>query len=323
MSDTGQIALGVVRIQAQQKADMLNSQFLSVVEWNAMISSSYKELYDLLVTTYGENYFVAPAWNFTQTGNGQQFTLPNGATVTDSLSQAVAAPFYKLLGVDLSDSGTWVTLKPFNFVDRNKFLPGSMYEVVGYTNLRYKLMGGQLWFNIPPSNGQAFRVWYVPKPVNLQPVIVCTTAASSTTVSCADTTQLSVGQNVADYAAPQGATAVFPAGTTITAITPNTSFTVSANAASSGTLLAAAWSDTYTFDAVSGWEEYIVLDAAIKALIKEESDPSALLTQKAALTQRIMAAAPSRDAAIAPTVSDAAALESPWGYYGYGGWGEG
>lgn len=323
MANTGNVALGAVRVQAQQRADMLNSGFLTTVEWNQHISSSYKGLYDLLVTTYGENYFMAPAWNFSQSGTAQTFPLPDGFTVTDSISNQVAQPFYKNLGVDLSDNGTWVTLRRFEFIERNKYMPGSVYNLVGYSNLRYKIMGTSIWFNLPPSNGQAFRVWYVPRPVNLQPVITCTTTSSSQTVTCADTTQLTVGQSIYDYSVAQGATSVFPSGTTITAITPNTSFTVSNPASSSATLLAAAWSDTYTFDCVAGWEEYIIIDAAIKAAGKEESDTTvALLRQELAdVKQRIIDTAPSRDAATAPTVTDAASLDAPWGEYGNGGWG--
>lgn len=51
-----------------------------------------------------------------------------------------------------------------------------------------------------------------------------------------------------------------------------------------------------TFDGVNGWEELIVVDAAMKCLEKEESDVSALMARKAMLTERIQAMAPERDA---------------------------
>ncbi|MBV9311553.1 MAG: hypothetical protein JOZ73_12010 [Solirubrobacterales bacterium] len=40
-------------------------------------------------------------------------------------------------------------------------------------------------------------------------------------------------------------------------------------------------------DFVAGWDEYVIVDAAIKCLRKEESDVSVLLAQKAALKTRI------------------------------------
>lgn len=62
--------------------------------------------------------------------------------------------------------------------------------------------------------------------------------------------------------------------------------------------------DADVLDGVSGWEEYIVVDAARKALEKEESDATHLERAKAALVQRIEAAAENRDAGSPATVSD-------------------
>jgi len=63
-------------------------------------------------------------------------------------------------------------------------------------------------------------------------------------------------------------------------------------------------SDTDVFDGVNGYEEYIVVDAAIKALQKEESDCSLLLAQKDALTKRISASASPRDAGKPEKITD-------------------
>jgi hypothetical protein len=57
-------------------------------------------------------------------------------------------------------------------------------------------------------------------------------------------------------------------------------------------------------DGVSGWTEYIIVDAAIKMMQKEESDVSVLGMQKMALIQRIEAAAENRDAGNPQVVSD-------------------
>lgn len=45
--------------------------------------------------------------------------------------------------------------------------------------------------------------------------------------------------------------------------------------------------DTDTVSLPHQWQQYIVTDAAIKCLVKEESDPAALLIEKAALIERI------------------------------------
>ncbi len=57
-------------------------------------------------------------------------------------------------------------------------------------------------------------------------------------------------------------------------------------------------------DGVSGWTEYIIVDAAIKCLAKEESDTSVFMAQKQGLIQRIEAAAENRDAGNPQTVCD-------------------
>lgn len=54
----------------------------------------------------------------------------------------------------------------------------------------------------------------------------------------------------------------------------------------------------------SGWLEYVIVDAAIKMLNKEESDVSVLLAQKQALLRRIESAAENRDAGNPQVVSD-------------------
>lgn len=53
--------------------------------------------------------------------------------------------------------------------------------------------------------------------------------------------------------------------------------------------------DVDTLDGVNGWEEYIVIDTAIKMLSKEESDIAALLIEKRAMEDRIEAMANNRD----------------------------
>lgn len=52
---------------------------------------------------------------------------------------------------------------------------------------------------------------------------------------------------------------------------------------------------TDAYEGRNGWEEYVVVDAAIRCLQKEESDVSVLMAQKAQLTARIELAASTRD----------------------------
>ncbi len=81
--------------------------------------------------------------------------------------------------------------------------------------------------------------------------------------------------------------------------------------------------DGDTVDGISGWNEYIIVDAAIKAKNKEESDVTVLMARKMGLIQRIEAAAENRDAANPMTVADNQSNDFFWGGQTFGnggGW---
>lgn len=241
MATPGTVTLGDVRLAAKRRADMENASFVTDEEWNSYINASYKELYDLLIGSYGNDYFVAPPVQFTTDGTSQFYTLPDGS------SYNYAPALYKLLGVDLQANGNalqWIRLKPFNFSERNRFSPYGMQALYAYSNIRYRLNGNNIWFTPTPQAGLTVQLWYIPQPSNLE-------------------------------------------------------------------------DDGDGFDGISGWEEYVIIDAAIKALIKEESDPTALGMQKQAMIARITAMAENRDAGEPATVADVRSLVGG-GYSPYG-----
>lgn len=166
---TAEMSLGEIRTRAQQRADRLNSNFVTLPEWNFFINQAMFELYDLLVTQY-EDYFIATPATFTVTGNTFLYPLPDGnTTFTNGITGAsmVAAPFYKLVGVDLAlnaSANGYVTVNKFNFADRNKFVyPNSASTIYGVFNLQYRLMGDKIEFIPTPSAGQQIRLWYIPR----------------------------------------------------------------------------------------------------------------------------------------------------------------
>lgn len=236
----GDLTLGEIRLRAQQEADMQNSQFLSLPEWNFNINQSYYELYDLLITTY-EDYFVAPRLVFQTDGTKSQYDLPDGS------NYSAAPALYKLYGVDLglsNNTNAWVTIKKFDFIQRNRYVfPQITSTFLGVFNLRYRVVGNKIMFIPTPAAGQYIGLWYYPRLTTLL-------------------------------------------------------------------------KDTDVMDGFSGWTEYVILDAAIKAMMKEESDPSALLLRKAAIKQRIESAAMNRDAGQPDTVSNTRTYGERWGGYG-------
>lgn len=165
---TGETSLGQLRLNAQQRADRVNSQFVTLPEWNSYINQAMFELYDLLITEY-EDYFKAPAASFTTNGNQYIFPVPDGRTafLDNNNNTFVPPPFYKLLGIDLAlntANNAYVTVNKFNFIDRNRFVyPNTASTIYGVFNLQYRLMGNNLEFIPTPSAGQKIRIQYIPR----------------------------------------------------------------------------------------------------------------------------------------------------------------
>lgn len=164
-----ELSLGELRLRAQERADRVGSNFVTLPEWNFFLMQAMYELYDLLITVY-EDYFLAPEVTFAVDGNLQSYPLPDGAiTFTDSATgqPIVAPPFYKLSGVDLAISNTnngYVNMNKYNLIDRNKFVyPNSGSTIYGVFNLQYRLMGNKIRFIPVPSAGSVVRLLYIPR----------------------------------------------------------------------------------------------------------------------------------------------------------------
>lgn len=313
MSTSSYASLGSLRLQAQQRSDLVNNPAVTTPEWNNYISQSSKELYDMLVAAYGNDYYVATSYQFNLT-NAQFYPLPDGTSSFTNSVGSQAAEFYKLLGVDLQYSSSpsgWVSLRRLEFIERNKYAyPNTSVNWNGYTNLRYRLEGNNIEFVPIPMAGQLARIWYVPAPTSLQFNLPCGSVLNTSTLTLSDTTGLRTGMNVYGTAIPSGTT-VNSVGTTSVIVSNSISATLSSN-------ILSFWSDSTNVSGISGWEEYIVIDAAIKAQIKQESDFSGLVMQKTAMTQRIEGMAEGRDAGQAHHVSDALGMNGFFGDSGYG-----
>lgn len=160
----GEMSLGEIRTRAQQRADRVNSNFVTLPEWNFNINQAYYELYDLLITTY-EDYYVSPRLMIATDGTSYRYDLPNGQNYD-------AAPaLYKLYGVDLgldNTSNAFVTLKKFDFISRNRYVyPQITSTYMGVFNLQYRLVGNKIMFIPAPSAGQYIGLWYFPRLTTL------------------------------------------------------------------------------------------------------------------------------------------------------------
>lgn len=137
-----------IRTQCRQRADMVNSQFVSDSELDSYINASHTELYDLLINEY-EDYHA---------------TSYDLAVVAGTTTYDLPEDFYKLLGVDLvvDSQGNAVTLKPFVFAERNAYVFTPTWNVVGLAYLRYHLIDNSIRFVPVPTTNQNVKLWYVP-----------------------------------------------------------------------------------------------------------------------------------------------------------------
>lgn len=314
MSTSSDVSLGWLRTQSQQRADLENNPAVSDPEWNGYLTNSRKRLYNMLVGAYGNDYFVSSYYNFTL-GSSQFVPLPTGAPTFIDADGNIAPKMFKLLDVDLQYSAApsgWITLKRFEEIERNKYQwNNTAVTYTGYSNLRYRLSGTNLMFVPLPMSGQVGRIRYIPAPTNLQYALSGFSVSGTAVIgSMSDTTGVVSGMRAHSFL--QG---VLPSNTTVLSVT-TTTMTLSNNAlASVNANTFAMWTDATVVDGISGWDEFIILDAAVKAQIKQEGPSQELMLEREKIIAEIEALAEGRDAGQAQHVSDALGASS---YYGDG-----
>jgi hypothetical protein len=139
--------------QARQRADMVGSLFVTDDEAFGYVKLGWATLYDI-ITQSSQNYFIN-TYNITLVNNQQDYALP--------------ADFYKMVGVDLTSGvGNPVTLRPFNWVERNRYKYSGLMTIAG-PMYRYNLLGVNIRFTPVPGTG-TIKVYYTPEVV--QPALI-------------------------------------------------------------------------------------------------------------------------------------------------------
>lgn len=327
MASPGAMRLSDLRAAARQASDTEADPHISDVELNLKLSQSAFELYDLLVAAYGDNYFlVYPDYVFTTDGSHDVFPFPDGSPTYKLNDGVTIAPaVYKPLGLDLSTAqgqlGTWITLRPFMNAERNNYAIAGQAPFLGAYDLRYNFRGNNLWFNQVPAGGQTLRILYVPRMTPLSDVGTVTlsgvvagdaltingttwTAATNFLVGASDSataTNLAAAINasalagITAYAGPQSVSsisglsglggnqvAIALSGATVAWSSSGPRLALSVPMQAPGL---SVWTDI--LDGLSGWTDYVIVDAAIRCLGKQESDNTDLKQQKADLKARI------------------------------------
>lgn len=164
-----EMSLAQIRLMSRQRADRVNSNFVTNPEWNSYINLAMYELYDLLTTVY-EDYNMAAPIQFTTDGSTFLYPLPDGSRTfqnAQTFQDFVPSPFYKLMGFDLglqTANNAYVTINKFNFSDRNRFVyPNTSSTLYGVFNEQYRIIGNSIMFIPTPSASQTIRMWYIPR----------------------------------------------------------------------------------------------------------------------------------------------------------------
>jgi len=141
------LTLAELRTAARQEADKENDFHVSEAELTRYINVAIAELYDMLVSAYGNEYFTKQGTPF-QTNNGNTYPLP--------------ADFYKMTGVDVnySPGNKPIALKPIPFHERNFYrVPGPRIPY----QLKYMIVGNDIVLVPNPNSGYTITLWYIPK----------------------------------------------------------------------------------------------------------------------------------------------------------------
>ncbi len=135
-----------IRLRCQQRADKVNSTFISTAEWTELINQSWTELYGLLVTNYED--FYSTKVNLTVTASVEYTALPND--------------FFKLLAAfPLQGTQRQQRLRRFSIQDLGmQAYPYLAYPQVVYG---YAIIGPNIFWYPLPTTSSTVELWYIPQ----------------------------------------------------------------------------------------------------------------------------------------------------------------
>lgn len=309
-----------LRAEVRQRADMVNSGFVSDWEVDRAVSQSWAQLYEQMCSS-GEDYYLKYVDISATSGGFYDFDPLN-----NSVSGQKATDVYQVRGVDAvySDNCT-VNLPRFNWEERNIYAATPAltpyYPITAYRVMQNPVTQRDSIQLIPDnSNGISYlRVWYYPSARPVGYTATVTNGGSGLTNGTYYEVPVHGGAGV-------GMTAtVVIAGGAITSVVitdytsgytvPSWAFGFTPNSIYAGSPNLGTTVGTITVDSIdgrNGWEEWVVVDAAIKLLAKEESDTSQLERESARLWARIMAALQNRDAGQGKRITDVAYNSGMW-----------
>ncbi len=321
-----QVSLAELIRRIRQRADMVDTQFVTDEEITSYCNESLGELYDLIIGSAAQEYFMRscniyelPPWSrFTSINDGAYYRdgymcrdgkVPNfDPTYPDyevgGGTYAVLPPdFYKILGVDANvgqDNIPW-KLTPYNFNKRDNMAPFNGTWQKGLS-MQYRLAGRMAKMYDRPAEGSplfpALPAGVLPETANAPGVAPSAAILEKLLVSLWSPQVLYL--TPFPPALPNEGRSLI----TVWYIPLPPKFLTSSDEASE-----TVTPESQIVPGFAHWDEYLTVDVAMRIRDKEESEVQLLLTQKQNITQRILAQAPTRDAQFPETVQDT----SYWG----------
>jgi len=282
---TDYVNLTELRTLARQRADQENSQFVTDTEITRYLNNSWGELYNLIIENFNDDYYTT----------SNTFSLTSGTDTYD-----LPSDFYKSRGVDLVVTSTEsVPLRRYNWAQRTR------NSVTVYArDYRYRIQKGSIVFTPSPSSNDSIKLWYIPSPKRLLSKTTTAITRGSTTMWTTGSHEFVVGDTITGQ---NFLATTYNVDQTVTAVGTNT---VTTDLDSTGLADPTSYGTIESrFDFYTGWDEYIIIDSAIKMLLKEEADVTALLLQKNQLTERIITESQNRDAGEPQVVTDVVSYE--------------
>lgn len=151
------IAASVVIARARARTDKTNSTFLSnAVDLIPWLDESHRELYELLVTSYGDEYFLTTATLAVAADAEKTSVVPVTVVVGESTTYYY---IWKLVRVDVEFDDIRVPMSQFSFSDA--VLDDTSHAWDAGVDIRYRFSDQHLYWNPRPSTAQSVKLYFV------------------------------------------------------------------------------------------------------------------------------------------------------------------
>jgi hypothetical protein len=145
------VTLSELQTSIKDQADMENSSFIDDTQLTYWINVAIAELHDLLVASFAE-YFVKKI-EFSLVANQEQYLLPSD--------------FFKAIKLFYREGDNRFQLKRFMMEELGRYSDEVINSVINNQYLRYRIIGGLIYFAPLPNAAGTVELWYVPHATKL------------------------------------------------------------------------------------------------------------------------------------------------------------